>query len=46
MGDPQLVPIPQHYLVVNADGTGDPTELDEFTYRSWAGGWYFCSCYG
>ena len=36
----------RHYLVFNADGTGDPTEIDELLYRSWAGGWYFCFCYG
>ena len=34
------------HLVVNADGTGKPTWIDELTYRSWAGGGYFCSCYG
>ena len=33
-------------LVVNADGTGEPTEIDELTYRSWLEGWYFCRCYG
>ena len=37
---------PHHYLVVNADGTGDPGEIDELTYRSWLGGWDFCRCYG
>ena len=37
---------PTDHLVVNADGTGDPEEIDELTYRSWAGGWYFCFCYG
>jgi Tol biopolymer transport system component len=37
---------PHEYPVVNADGTGDPTEIDELMYRSWAGGWYFCRCYG
>jgi len=37
---------PHEYLVVNADGTGDPTEIDDLMYRSWAGGWYFCGCYG
>jgi Tol biopolymer transport system component len=36
----------RHYLVVSADGTGDPTENDELMYLSWAGGWYFCFCYG
>jgi Tol biopolymer transport system component len=34
------------HLVVNADGTGDPSEIDELTYLSWRGGWYFCYCYG
>ena len=34
------------HLVVNADGTGDPREIDELTYLSWLGGWYFCFCYG
>jgi len=34
------------HLVVNADGTGNPTWIDELTYRSWAGGGYFCNCYG
>jgi Tol biopolymer transport system component len=38
--------LPHHYLVVNADGTGEPGEIDELTYRSWLGGWYFCYCYG
>jgi Tol biopolymer transport system component len=33
-------------LVVNADGTGEPREIDELTYLSWRGGWYFCRCYG
>jgi Tol biopolymer transport system component len=33
-------------LVVNADGTGEPSEIDELTYLSWRGGWYFCRCYG
>jgi Tol biopolymer transport system component len=37
---------PHHYLVVNADGTGGQTDIDELTYRSWGGGWYFCRCYG
>jgi WD40 repeat protein len=36
----------RHYLLVKADGTGDPTEIDESTYLSWGGGWYFCFCYG
>lgn len=45
-GGSQTVPIPDHDRVVNADGTGDPTELDGFMYRSWTGGWYFCTCYG
>jgi Tol biopolymer transport system component len=34
------------HLVINADGTGDPREIDELTYRSWLGGWFFCACYG
>jgi Tol biopolymer transport system component len=34
------------YLVVNADGTGEPSEIHELTYLSWRGGWYFCFCYG
>ena len=38
--------LPHHYLVVNADGTGEPGEIDELTYRSWLGGSYFCYCYG
>jgi len=38
--------VPHAYLVVNADGTGDPTEIDGLTYLSWGGGWYFCFCYG
>ena len=38
--------LPHQYLVVNADGTGEPGEIDELTYRSWLGGSYFCYCYG
>ena len=38
-------PLP-HHLVVNADGTGEQREIDELTYLSWLGGWYFCYCYG
>ena len=34
------------HLVVNADGSGDPTKIDELLYRSWAGGGYSCGCYG
>jgi WD40 repeat protein len=34
------------HLVIAADGTGDPREIEERTYRSWLGGWYFCYCYG
>jgi len=34
------------HLVFNADGTGDPRWIDKLTYLSWAGGWYFCFCYG
>jgi Tol biopolymer transport system component len=29
------------YFVVNADGTTDPSHLDELTYLSWRGGWYY-----
>ena len=36
---------PSH-LVVNTDGTGEPSQIDELTYLSWHGGWYFCRCYG
>jgi Tol biopolymer transport system component len=35
-----------HFVVVNADGTGEPGEIDEIMYRSWLGGSYFCYCYG
>ena len=35
-----------HYLVFNADGTGEGEEIHELTYRSWDGGWFFCGCYG
>jgi Tol biopolymer transport system component len=45
-GGSQTLPIPDHDLVVNADGSGDPVPLDGFIYSSWAGGWYFCTCYG
>jgi WD40-like Beta Propeller Repeat len=38
--------LPHSYLVVNADGTGEPGEIDELTYLSWLGGSYFCYCYG
>lgn len=38
--------LPHHYLVVNADGTGEPGEIDELMYRSWLSGSYFCYCYG
>ena len=31
-------------MVVNADGTGGAGPVDELTYRSWQGGWYFCYC--
>ena len=34
------------HLVVNADGTGEPREIDETMYLSWLGGWFFCRCYG
>lgn len=33
-------------VVVKADGTGDQQEIDQFTYQSWDGGWFFCFCYG
>jgi WD40-like Beta Propeller Repeat len=29
------------YFVVNANGTSDPSHLDELTYLSWRGGWYY-----
>jgi Tol biopolymer transport system component len=45
-GGAQPVGTPQQHLVVNADGTGDPADLDAVMYQSWAGGWYFCACYG
>jgi hypothetical protein len=35
-----------YYFVVNADGTGDRTDIDPLMHRSWGGGWYFCFCYG
>jgi Tol biopolymer transport system component len=34
------------YLAIEADGTGEPREMDELTYLSWRGGWFFCYCYG
>jgi Tol biopolymer transport system component len=34
------------FLLVQADGTGDPGEMDEITYRSWQGGWFWCVCHG
>ena len=34
------------FFFVNADGTGDPREIGELMYRSWLGGWHFCSYYG
>jgi Tol biopolymer transport system component len=37
---------PHDHLVVNANGTEDAREIDELTYLSWLGGWYFCYCYG
>jgi Tol biopolymer transport system component len=36
----------ERHLAVNADGTGEPSEIDWLTYLSWRGGWYFCYCYG
>jgi Tol biopolymer transport system component len=35
-----------HPLVVNADGSGDLTEIEPITYRSWQGGWFWCYCHG
>ncbi len=29
------------YFAVNADGTGQSSDLDELTYLAWRGGWYF-----
>jgi WD40 repeat protein len=29
------------FFAVNADGTGDPSRVDELTYLSWRGGWYY-----
>ena len=37
---------PHGFLVVNADGTGAQQEIDEMTYRSWQGGWFWCGCRG
>jgi Tol biopolymer transport system component len=34
------------YLAIDADGTDEPREMDELTYLSWRGGWFFCYCYG
>ena len=34
------------HIAVKADGTGESREIDELTYLSWQGGWYFCRCYG
>ena len=34
------------FLVVDADGTREPSEIDMRTYQSWRGGWYFCYCFG
>jgi Tol biopolymer transport system component len=38
--------VSEYVYVVNADGTGDPADIDHLVYRSWDGGWYFCFCYG
>lgn len=38
--------VPHDYLFANANGTGDPREIDQLTYLSWLDGWYFCRCYG
>jgi Tol biopolymer transport system component len=32
------------YLVIAADGRGGLRTIDELTYRSWRGSWYFCYC--
>ena len=45
-GGVQLGAIVRDQLVVSADGSGDPQDIDHFTYQSWAGGWFFCFCYG
>jgi Tol biopolymer transport system component len=34
------------FLLVDADGTGSRRQVDEMTYRSWQGGWFWCACYG
>jgi hypothetical protein len=34
------------YLVIAADGRGGLRTIDELTYRSWLGSWYFCYCVG
>jgi Tol biopolymer transport system component len=44
--DSSATGINPHYLVVNADGTGDAREINPLIYQSWAGGWLFCFCYG
>ena len=45
-GGVQLGGIVRDQLVVNADGTGDQQAIEYFTYQSWAGGSFFCFCYG
>jgi Tol biopolymer transport system component len=32
------------HLVIAADGRGGARTIDELTYRSWRGSWYFCYC--
>ena len=34
------------HLVIAADGRGGTRTIDELTYRSWRGSWYFCYCLG
>ncbi len=34
------------HLVIAADGRGGARTIDELTYRSWRGSWYFCYCLG
>ena len=29
---------------IDADGPGEAERIDELTYRSWDGGWYWCDC--
>jgi Tol biopolymer transport system component len=32
------------HMVIAADGRGGARTIDELTYRSWRGSWYFCYC--